>query len=138
MQTTLTIANERIRVELKPALIRIVNDGALKRLVWKEPVAHTRQLITEIKAAYHAWSSGELAISDHSLMAEIWGHMLAERAALRLRQLMNTPVTNRFVRFLLERMAVIDCGERRVDSNRFIWDWIAPFRRLLLFLLPIR
>lgn len=125
-------------MEMKPGLIRIVNDGALKRLVWKEPVYHTHALVTEIRRQYRQWASRELAISDHSLTAEIWGHMLAERYALRLRRAINRPFTNRLVRFLLNRMAVIDCGERRVDNNRFVWDWIAPFRKVIRWLLPTR
>lgn len=123
---------------MKPGLIRIVNDGALKRLVWKAPVEHTRQLVTALREQYQRWASKELEISDHSLTAEIWGHMLAERYALRLRRMINRPVTNRFVRFLLDRMAIIDCGERRVDNNRFIWDGIAPFRKGIRWLLPTR
>lgn len=121
---------------MKPGLIRIVNDGALKRLVWIAPAENTRRLVIRIRGEYQQWASRDLAISDHSLMAEIWGHMLVERIALRLRQLINRPATNRFIRFLLDRMAVIDCGERRVDKNRIIWDWIAPFRKVIRWLLP--
>lgn len=121
-----------------PGLVRVVNDGALKRLVWAAPRENTRELAERIRADYRQWSSRELAISENSLMAEIWGHMLVERYALRFRKLVNISITNKVLRFLLERMAVIDCGERRIDRNRFIWDRIAPCRNLLCRLLPRR
>lgn len=136
LKTTLTITGQKIRVEMLPCLIRIVNDGALKRLVWKAPDENTFQLVTRIREEYQHWAGEELAISGKSLVVEIWGHLLVERYALKMRRMINIEVSNKFIRFLLKRMAIIDCGARSIDHNRFFWDGMVPFKKLFVWLLP--
>lgn len=136
VDTICDIAGESIRIQLKPRLVSITNDGALKRLVGIEPRQHTHALVVALRQAYQAWSGTELHISDNSLKTEIWGHLVAERIALSLRKAVNTALTRRFARFVMEHMELIDCGERAVDHNRFIWDMTVPAAWLFRWLLP--
>ena len=55
--------------------------------------------------------------------------LIAEKLGKPGRQLKKT------LRFLEDATEVIDCGEREVDSNRFVFDDLVPFRRILYLIL---
>ena len=98
------------------------------------------ELADHIHKSYQARWGEELKISRESLSVEILIHayldvvfrridLIAEKLGKPGRQLKKT------LRFLEDATEVIDCGEREVDSNRFVFDDLVPFRRILYLIL---
>ena len=63
-----------------------------------------------------------------------WGHAYADKFGTCLSELSKhlskeqTNYLHRLAEKLLERTSIIDCGEKSVDSNRFVWDFLEPFQ----------
>lgn len=104
-----------------------------------------------IKKKYADHFHEELKISDHSLALELMIHMTAYMAGRFLDHGMGTlhlseeNPARRFVRYVADHVEVIDCGEKAVDTNRFVFDIAAAVRPLVypaealsLWVIPIR
>lgn len=84
--------------------------------------SHGLELVNDIKLDYQEHYGHPLKISKASLIAEIWGHLVAYRIALAFKKHFKFwPVLN-FAKFAAFRSATVDCGERKVDTNRWFWD----------------
>lgn len=79
-------------------------------------------LIDEIKHDYEQYYGKPLKISKASLMAEIWGHLIAYRISLGFKKHLQVWPIQQFAKFAAFRSAVVDCGETKVDTNRWFWD----------------
>lgn len=104
-----------------------------------------------IKKKYADHFHEELQISDHSLALELMIHMTAfmggrslDRGLSYLRLSEQNPV-RRFVRYVADHVEVIDCGEKAIDTNRFVFDIAATIRPLVypaealsLWIIPFR
>lgn len=95
-------------------------------------------LVDTIKSDYLAYKGKDLTISKDSLIIEIWGHIYAGYLARRIKKLLRFKLTNQVADFVLKRSDCIDCGERGIDSNRFLWDFLSNFKSMLLFFIPKR
>ena len=74
------------------------------------------------RAQYQKLYGEELLISEKSLACEIyWHYYVSAKAAGFERRFGKKRVTS----WLIFHMDVIDCGEKREDSNRFVWDLLA-------------
>ncbi|WP_343530999.1 hypothetical protein [Pedobacter sp.] len=83
---------------------------------------HSGGLINEIMHDYQQHYGHPLKISKRSLMAEIWGHLLAYRISLGLKKHLKVWPVQKLAKFAAFRSAIIDCGEAKVDTNRWFWD----------------
>lgn len=121
----------RVRVVLRDGLIQISNDEGLRGLLQDDMIARTEHLVAAVKADYEKCMDKPLAISDDSLVVEIWAHVYAERFTLALKQAVDLALIDAAADFVIRRSEVIDCGERSKDSNRFFWDLLASFKAFL-------
>lgn len=82
----------------------------------------SKELVQKIKSNYQNIYQKPIKITNPSFIAEIWGHLIAYRAALwMLRNIRIWPV-KKMAKFIAFRSGVVDCGEGKVDTNRWIWD----------------
>ena len=86
---------------------------------------HCLELVNDIKRDYQEHYGHSLKISKASLMAEIWGHLVAYRISLGFKKHLKIWPVQPLAKFAAFRSAVIDCGERKVDTNRWFWDMTA-------------
>ena len=129
-----------ITVCYEEKIVRITCNETLARYL-DSPGNGSVPLAEHIRAAYQKYFGRQLEISLHSLAVEILGHVYADRLGSVLASLsdhfadeQNTVLTRLALR-LKERTEVIDCGEKDVDGNRFIWDMLEPFHGVIYLLL---
>ena len=103
-----------------------------------------------IRKRYRDHFHEELNISEHSLALELMIHMTAFLGGRFLDHELARlfPVTNparRLVRYVADHVEVIDCGEKSIDNNRFVFDIAAAVRPLVypaealsLWIIPVR
>lgn len=78
-----------------------------------------------------------LKISESSLAVEILVHAYLDRVsqnAPSIRKVLPEPVSEPLLRIagkMHERTEIINCGEKSVDNNRFVFDGLAPFHPLI-------
>jgi len=109
-----------ISISYEDRCIRIRNDRRLHAFLLSNPSA-ARRLADYIRKQYHRRFGKSLRITRDSLAVEIVWHM----RVLRWMNVINRifPFGNqKLMKELYVHMEVIDCGEREIDSNRFIWD----------------
>jgi len=86
---------------------------------------HCNDLVDEIIHDYQQYYGQSLKISKRSLIAEIWGHLIAYRISLGFEKHLKVWPIQKLAKFAAFRSAVIDCGETKVDTNRWFWDFTA-------------
>lgn len=136
MERSYCIEGYTVRVVLRDRLIQISNDEGLHGLLEQDLISRTADLVATIKADYAKVMDKQLAISDDSLVVEIWAHVYAERFTLALKQAVDLAIMDEVADFAVSRSEVIDCGERSKDSNRFVWDLLASFKTFIARFLP--
>lgn len=131
MEKQYTLDGRSVHVVMEDGLVRIDNDISLRRALVKQPEAATRLLVAGIKADYEAVFGTRLGIGNDSFIVEIWGHLYFDHLLLKHRRILRVILAfglyNRFVR----SCAVIDCGERGKDPNRWLWDRLVPLRHMM-------
>lgn len=131
---------EHITVQYEDKIVRITCDDALTDYL-ELPGNGSVPLAEHIRATYEGYFHKPLLISLHSLSVEILGHVYADKFGSCLSSLSKhlsaeqTNLLQTLAKKLLERTCVIDCGEKSVDNNRFIWDFLEPFHGLIYLLL---
>jgi len=100
-------------------VVRIANDASLAALFKEKGRRGALALSGHILCRYASLSGRELQITDRSLAAEIYDHYKLQVWTLRFEKLMGRC---RPTRWMMRHMEVIDCGEKEVDNNRFLWD----------------
>ena len=119
---TYFIKNLPIEVSFRPKVVSIDFRPYKQKQELNLLYKHCVSLVEEIKHDYKQHYGRHLKISKASLIAEIWGHLVAYRIALAFKKHFKFwPVLN-FAKFAAFRSATVDCGERKVDTNRWFWD----------------
>lgn len=120
----------RIQVVYEDKVIRITNDENLIDYL-KEWGHGAREIATKSKERYYYHMNKELEISTDSMTVEILGHVYPGLMAEAIRGLPAPDNIKKFCRRILKSTCVIDCGESSIDDNRWVWDKLAPFRRVI-------
>ncbi len=125
-----------IAVSYSPRLVRVRTDETLMRYL-AEPGRGAQALAAHIRARYAQTQGCALEISERSLAVEILAHAYCDalllRAARLARELPGT-LGGRLAQAaarLRQHTDIIDMGETDVDSNRWLFDDLAPFYSLI-------
>lgn len=115
-------------------LVRVKNDENLITFLNEEGIG-SMELAKVMKEFYFRQIGRELNISEKSLAIEILGHVYFGEFTEKLKHIPFVKNEDskyiQFVESFRVRMDVIDCGERDIDSNRFVWDDLVPFSKLI-------
>jgi len=128
--------DNQIEYTLKDRIIRLKNTDALKDYL-QEDGNGSLELADFLRGEYEKRYHRELAITRHSLAIEILGHVFFDSLSLGIMRLLeqNGSSAALSVRDQLHKIeshaAVIDCGEKSEDGNRWVWDFLAPFHGLI-------
>lgn len=116
--------------------VHIRNDAVLEQLLAVETETVTDQLVAALKSRFRDLYGRELDITDNSLAVEIWGHLYTGQLAEALEELLPLLPVTAITTKVLEYCEVIDCGISGHDSNRALWDLLAPFKSGIAGWLP--
>ena len=116
--------------------LRVTNDSELADLLKHDAAKATIELVVKLKAQYKELFQTDFTVSDNSIAVEIWGHVYAGRFAGWIQQLLSFSLIQKLAKKIIYHSAIIDIGERGHDQNRFVWNWLAPFKKLIEFFLP--
>lgn len=83
------------------------------------------KLVKEIQHDYLNFYHQPLKISNSSFVAEIWGHLLAYRISLWVKKHIQLKPLQKIASYAAHRSGIADCGEAKLDTNRWIWDVMA-------------
>ncbi|MFC6101683.1 hypothetical protein [Olivibacter domesticus] len=134
---TYTFHTIPIQVVFEEGIIRITNDLQLWIFYDQHIIERTVWLVNRIKQDYNEFFGKPLAISNRSLGLEIWGHLYYEVFILRFSKLFRLDIRSRRMKNLLKPAQIIDCGESDKDSNRRLWNLLAPLFSFIGKLLPL-
>lgn len=133
------LKGNKIKVALEPKLIRVYSNAQLwAYLEGKAAVRLDRfELLADIiKAGYKQHFGKALAISNASLIVEILVHVYCDYLGLHFNSIIQIKWIQALVKKLLKRAEVVDCGEKSVDGNRWVWDLLAGSQSLFISILP--
>lgn len=132
------IAFTGIKILLEPGLIKVDSNSAL----WGYLIGKDHQkisfLVWEIKRRYKERYGQALNIRDSSLLVEILVHIYCHNLGLRILPHLKPDLFRKFLKKLIERAKVVDCGEKNRDTNRWFWDLLAPFKSVILAIFPYK
>lgn len=112
----------KVRFQLKVVSIDCTAYTSKKDL--SEIYQECKKLIREIKKDYKGIFELDLKISNRSFLAEIWGHLVAYKISVWIKKNIQFNLMQKFAEFTAHRSGIIDCGEAKVDTNRWIWDFM--------------
>lgn len=135
MYRSINIRDKNISVQLKENSIRIISDEQLQVLVTKMPEAITDEFVLTLKREFHTQFNREFAVTDASMAVEIWGHIFAEKFANAIKEITPVKIADELAEKICLRCEVINIGEKNHDKNRFMWDWLAPFKPVIAAML---
>ncbi|WP_051691878.1 hypothetical protein [Pedobacter borealis] len=130
------LAGNKIKVGLEPQLIRVYSNAQLWTYLDGKADARFELLINTIKADYEQHFGKALAISNASLIVEILVHVYCDYLGLSFNRMVQIKWIQALVKKLLKRAEVVDCGEKGVDSNRWVWDLLASSKSFFIWILP--
>lgn len=114
-----------VGIAMQPRIVRVDNDAALNSYLSngkrKAALALSRKIIDNYEEEY----GEKLQISARSLACEIYDHYLILKITAALAKLFGEDF--RPLRWMKRHMDVIDCGEKKEDNNRFLWDLFSLF-----------
>lgn len=94
-----------------------------------------------IKEHYKEYMNKSLDISVDSLAIEILAHAYINKFAETIEKV-NNRVTKKDKNEIIQVMEkikghtkIIDCGEKAIDSNRFVWDMLKPLSQVIYIML---
>ena len=135
MPTILSVQGKNIEMEFTQRKIKLTNNDQLRALLAQQTEAATDSLVAAIKQEFKKTNNKEIDISSHSMAVEIWGHVYTEKFATAIKYLSQLSLINGIADKIVEHCEVIDMGESGLDSNRFVWDTLAPFKSMIAKLL---
>lgn len=62
------------------------------------------------------------------MAVEIWGHVFAEKFADAIKKITSVKLVDELAEKIIEHCEVVNIGEKGHDSNRIVWDTLAPFK----------
>ncbi len=125
------ITDRNIRIGFDDSAVHIVTDEHLKAFLKKDRTA-SYVLAHAILERYRILFGKPLNISRRSLAAEIRLHVLSHAfftALENMADFKNSGICHRICSKMIRSAEVIDCGERQVDGNRFVFDYVSIFSR---------
>lgn len=106
--------------------VHVQNDEALECLLLTERKDGAFHAAAAMKREYLKEWGREFPVRERSLACEIyWHYKIKEWAAAHEKKHGKRKLST----WLLLHMEVIDCGSRKSDNNRFLWDLLAVFFR---------
>ena len=129
-----------VGVRYEEKIVRVRTDDALMRYL-AEPGRGAMALAEHIAARYREKLGCALDISERSLAVEILAHAYCDALLLRaakLAQKLPESLGARLTQAVLhlqQHTDIIDIGERSVDSNRWLFDDLAPFYSVICAIL---
>ena len=108
-----------VGVTYEKRVVRVANDKALMALFRSSGRKGALALSEYITCEHAKRFDEDLRITKKSLAAEIYGHYVLMRISLRAKKRFGNIKP---VRWMIRHMDVVDCGDRGVDNNRFVWD----------------
>lgn len=125
-----------ISISYEAHFVHIKTDAHLLRFLGG-PGNDSISLARHIRDTYQKMFGTELQISEKSLSVEILVHAYLDvllRAVSELGKNLSPKVLKDLVacmKRLQGHTQIIDCGEKEVDSNRYVFDSIAPYRHFI-------
>ena len=115
-----------IGICFEPRVVRVVNHEELKQFLLQrgkgKVIRQARRVAGFALKGYQRKFGEELKISKKSLTMEIAGHFALQEMSKSIEGIIGS---NKWTRWMQNHMDVIDCGEKAIDNNRFIWDFLA-------------
>lgn len=121
------INQKTIKVHFQTKVVSIDCTAYTSKKDLSEIYGACKNLIHEIKNDYKDIFGRDLKISNRSFIAEIWGHLVAYKISIWLKKTLKLSLIQKLAKFAAHRSGIIDCGEAKVDTNRWFWDitgWI--------------
>lgn len=119
---TYTISQLPLDVKFTDKVVSIDFTRYVKKEELTSLYKESKELVQKIKGNYQEIYQKPLKITNPSFIAEIWGHLIAYRAALWMQHNIRIWPVQKLAKFIAFRSGVTDCGESKVDTNRWIWD----------------
>ncbi len=136
MEKIYDLEGSKIRIDLKDGLIRVYSDAELWLFLTATHGIRFELLVNTIKTSYLLEFGKVLNIANDSLIVEILVHIYCDYLGLGFNRIVKVIWIQKIVNKLLERAAVVDCGEKALDSNRWIWDSLAPLKMFFIKIFP--
>lgn len=136
MQQTYQLHGVSITIDIKENSVHITNNKALWQFLSQHIDQRTTELVSLIGHDFQELNNRELAITNDSLAVEIWGHVYFEYWALAIDHLFKLKLISSLVDAAVKYSEIIDCGEEGFDSNRKLWDFLAPQKSRIASWLP--
>lgn len=111
-----------IGIRLGERVVHIQNDDALDLFLSSGKKPRAFQLAEYLKEKYRKEYGKELKITDRSLACEIYWHWKIKIRSLKAEQKHGK---RKLTSWLLWHMEDIDCGDRKADNNRFLWNLLS-------------
>ena len=124
---TIYVNGYALSAKFESKVIRIKNDNALKNMLTNTSNGSTDIAYT-LKQEYRKAIGETIKISTSSLAVEILAHVYPDKIAHAVE---NIPGLGHLAVKVIAHTDPIDCGESSIDSNRWIWDTIAPFHKMI-------
>lgn len=135
-RTHIDILGYKIAVDISQHGVHIVCDDEFHRMLAQHPVEGVDLLSRRLPESFLKERGRPLKISFHSIRLEIWGHHYFEVVYERLKWMLYGRVFRR-IRNRLERATEqIDIAEWGHDNNRWVWDVLAPFGKIIEKCIP--
>jgi len=135
MYGSISVRDKNISIQLQVNRINILTDGQLVTLVTEMPRAATDELVSAIKKEYQVQFNKDFDVADASMAVEIWGHVFAGKFADKIKKLVPVKPVKSLAKKISSHSEVINIGTKGHDRNRFVWDWLAPFKRVIAAIL---
>ncbi|WP_316845106.1 hypothetical protein [Pedobacter psychrodurus] len=136
MDKVYELEEHKIKVGLEPQLIRVYSNAELWDYLDGKANDRFELMVNTIKADYAQQFGKTLAISNDSLIVEILVHVYCDFLGLSFNRIVKIKWIQALVKRLLKRAEVVDCGEKSVDSNRWVWDLLAGNKSFFIAILP--
>ncbi len=136
MKTLISVRGKNIHVEFTQYAVRITTDNELEELLRNDVKKATLELVSAIKSDYQKHFHSGFKVSNRSMSVEIWGHVYADQLAKWIKKFSRIKIINKISDKIIYHAERIDIGEKGHDSNRIVWDCLAPFLSLIAFFLP--
>jgi hypothetical protein len=136
MHKVYELEGNKIKVGLELQLIRVFSNAELWKYLDGKANDRFELLVDTIKRDYAQQFGKVLTISNDSLIVEILVHVYCDYLGLSFNRIVKIKWVQTLVKKLLKRAEVVDCGEKSVDSNRWLWDLLAGSKSFFISILP--
>ncbi|MGV3763791.1 hypothetical protein [Parapedobacter sp.] len=120
-----------IRIDIEEGLVRITNDPSFRRTALGRAETPMGTLFDRVQVNHQQVFGRELTLDKESFIVEIWGHLYVHHLLLKYKRILKVVLVFGLYDRFFRSCEVIDCGERDKDPNRWLWDMLVPFRKIL-------